>query len=137
MYIPRHFHETDPARLFALMEQHRFALLVTSEGGVPVATHLPLLVERDAARGDRLVGHMARANPQWRAFSEEREVLAIFEGPHAYVSPSWYAEQPSVPTWNFAAVHAYGRPRVLEDPAEVLRVLRASVDTFEAGFERP
>jgi transcriptional regulator len=138
MYIPRHFLEEDPEQLLALMERHSFATLVTVEDGAPFATPLPLLVERGAdGRPARILGHMARANPQWRGFSEAREVLAIFHGPHAYVSPRSYVSAPNVPTWNYATVHAYGMPRLIEAPAEVLRILRDSTAKFEAGAESP
>jgi transcriptional regulator len=137
MYLPRHFLEEDPERLHALMEQNGFATLITSEDGVPFATHLPLLVERGAKGPGRLLGHMARANPQWRGFSEEREVLAIFHGPHAYVSPRAYVSAPNVPTWNYAVVHAYGTPRLMEEPSEVLRILQDTTARYEAGARRP
>jgi len=137
MYIPRYFHEQDEEQLFTLMEQHGFALLVTAEGGVPVASHLPFLVERGAPGSARLLGHMARANPQWRTFQQGGEALVVFQGPHAYVSPSWYASEPNVPTWNYAVVHAYGHPRLIEEPAEVLHLLRAVSAKYEAGRDRP
>src|SRR5688572_11201734 len=134
MYLPRHFHEQDPEQLFALMRQHSFATLVTAgSDGVPFATHLPFLVEPEAAPHGRLCAHMARPNPHWRGFSEDREALVIFQGPHAYVSPTWYATSPQVPTWNYATVHAYGSPRVIEAQDEVLRILRDSAATYEPG----
>ncbi|KFE68313.1 FMN-binding negative transcriptional regulator [Hyalangium minutum] len=138
MYLPRSFQEQDPQRLFAFMRRHSFATLVTVEDGVPFASHLPFLVEpgSEGTQG-RLLAHMARANPQWRAFSEDQDVLVIFQGPHTYVSPSWYVTQPNVPTWNYTVVHAYGQPRLIEEPEEALRILRASVDTYESGFEKP
>lgn len=137
MYLPRHFHEQDPEQLFAHMAHHGFATLVTAEGGVPFATHVPLLAERHPVHGDRLLGHMARANPQWRSFPETREALAIFHGPHAYVSPRWYATAPNVPTWNYATVHAYGTPRIIDEPSEVLRILRESSAKYESGAASP
>jgi transcriptional regulator len=137
MYIPRHYHEQDTGQLFSLMERFSFATLVTTEAGVPFATHVPLLAERHPVHGDRLLGHMARANPQWRAFPETREALAIFHGPHAYVSPTWYSSRSNVPTWNYAVVHAYGSPRVIEEPAEVLRILRESSAKYESGSASP
>lgn len=136
MYIPRAFHEQDESRLLALMSQYGFATLVTSDKGVPFATHLPLLTERDAEGRLVLVGHVARANPQWQSFSREGEVLAIFHGPHAYVSPSCYTA-PSVPTWNYAVVHAYGTPSIVEEPAKLLSSLRQLASKYEAGGERP
>jgi transcriptional regulator len=138
MYLPRSFQEQDPQRLFAFMRRHSFATLVTVEDGVPFASHLPMLVEpgSEGTQG-RLLAHMARANPQWRGFSQDQDVLVIFQGPHAYVSPSWYVTEPNVPTWNYTVVHAYGRPRLIEEPEECLRILRESVATYESGFEKP
>jgi transcriptional regulator len=138
MYLPRLFQEQDSERLFAFMRRYSFATLVTVEDGVPFASHLPFLVEPGAQGSQgRLFAHMARPNPQWRAFSQERDVLVIFQGPHTYVSPSWYVTEPNVPTWNYAVVHAYGRPRVITEHDEWLRVIRDSVSTYEAGFEKP
>ena len=114
MYVPKAFREDDVARLHGFLRAWSFALLVTDVDGEPVATHLPLVLDERAAPDGRLIGHVARPNPQWRAFDGRRQALAIFSGPHAYVSPTWYATAPAVPTWNYAAVHAYGRPRVLE-----------------------
>lgn len=137
MYIPKAFREDDLDQLHALIRRYSFAILVTQHEGLPLATHLPFVL--DAGRGPHgtLLAHMARANPQWRSFGEQREALVIFQGPHAYISPSWYEVEPSVPTWNYAAVHAYGTPRIVEDPAELAEMLRALVDVNEAGFERP
>ncbi|HET9449639.1 MAG TPA: FMN-binding negative transcriptional regulator [Aggregicoccus sp.] len=134
MYIPAPFRIEDPALLLPLLERYSFATLVTVEEGSPFATHLPLLLRRDP---DRLVGHMARANPQWRGFTAQREVLALFQGPHAYVSPAWYASAPNVPTWNYAVVHAYGQARLLEEPAELLSLLQDTTQRYEAARERP
>jgi transcriptional regulator len=138
MYLPRHFQEQDTERLLALVRRFSFATVVTVDEGTPFASHLPILVEpgSEGAPG-RLLGHMAKANPQWRAFSEDRDVLVIFQGPHTYVSPSWYVTEPNVPTWNYAVVHAYGRPRVITEPSECLRIIRSTVDTYEAGLEKP
>ncbi len=136
MYIPRYFHEQDESQLLALMGEYGFATLVTSENGIPFATHIPLLAERDAGGRLLLQGHLARANPQWQSFAQKGEVLAIFQGPHAYVSPSCY-KGPSVPTWNYAVVHAYGTPSIVEEPAKVLSSLRQLARKYEAGREKP
>lgn len=137
MYTPEAFREDDPARLAALMAAESFALLVTTDAeGRPFASHLPLFHEPDAGAHGTLLGHMARANPQWRHFETGAEALAVFSGPHAYVSPSWYATHPSVPTWNYAAVHAYGRPRLM-DEAATRALLARLVATYEAGFAAP
>ncbi|WP_224372036.1 FMN-binding negative transcriptional regulator [Hyalangium versicolor] len=138
MYLPRLFQEQDPERLIAFMKRYSFATLVTVEDGAPFVSHLPFLVEPGSGGSKgRLLGHMARANPQWRAFSEARDVLVIFQGPHTYVSPSWYVTEPNVPTWSYAVVHAHGRPRVVTEQDEWMRILRDTTDTYEAGFEKP
>jgi transcriptional regulator len=139
MYIPPSFGEADEAQLVTFMGEHGFATLVTAEAGsAPFATHLPLLVARDAAGRLLLHGHVARANPQWKSFAGGGEVLAIFQGPHAYISPSCYAAPAtSVPTWNYAVVHAYGTIAVVEEPAKVLASLRRLADTYEAGNDAP
>lgn len=130
MYLPKHFEETDSERALALVEANPFGMLVTAPDGEPFVSHLPFLLNRDG-NGVRLLGHMARANPQWRHFAEAREVLVVFQGPHAYVSPSWYAA-PDVPTWNYAVVHLRGAPRVIEDGAELERLLAAMTRAHEA-----
>lgn len=137
MYTPSHFRVTDRAVLHAVMEHFSFATLVTMHDGRPIATHLPFLIDPCKGEHGTLIAHMARANEQWRDFASGAEALAIFQGQHAYVSPSWYQAHPSVPTWNYVAVHAYGIPRVIEDEARVIDVLRALVDKHEAGFDEP
>ena len=98
MYVPPAFAETDKGKLYDFIEAHAFGLLVSTHGGEPFATHLPFLLERDAGPHGRLVGHLARANLQWQGL-DGRPVLAVFSGPHAYVSPSWYEADDVVPTW--------------------------------------
>ena len=117
MYVPKAFREDDVSRLHRFLGAWSFALLVTDVDGVPSATHLPLVLDASAGPQGTLIGHVARPNPQWQTFDGTRQALAVFQGPHAYVSPTWYATAPAVPTWNYAAIHAYGRPRVLEGPA--------------------
>ncbi|MHB8597627.1 MAG: FMN-binding negative transcriptional regulator [Ktedonobacteraceae bacterium] len=139
MYIPKDFREDDIDVLHAFIQEHNFAILVTMQDGVPLATHLPLILDRENGLYGTLRGHMARANTLWRTFDETKEVLVIFPGPHAYISPSWYVSEPeiSVPTWNYAAVHAYGIPRLVSDKEMLYTLLKDSVDTFEAGFATP
>lgn len=136
MYTPRAFAAEDPAALRELMSHYSFATLITVIDGAPFATHLPLLL---ADRGEHgaLVGHLARANPQWRAFDGHTEALVIFSGPHAYVSPSMYEAQPSVPTWNYMVAHVYGAPRIVEEEAEVREHLLRLMDHFERERPRP
>ena len=139
MYIPKAFREEDIGVLHAFMQGNNFAILVTIQDGVPLATHLPLILDRASGSYGTLRGHMARANTQWRTFDETKDVLVIFPGPHAYISPSWYVSEPetSVPTWNYAAIHAYGIPRIVSDEEMLYTLLKDSVDTFEAGFATP
>lgn len=128
LYVPPAFAADDPALAARLIDEHPFATLITPGSSDPQVTHLPLL--RD---GDALVGHVARANPHWQSFGAG-ESLAIFAGPHAYVSPTWYvAPDAMVPTWNFTAVHVHGRVRILDDLGERERVLGHLVARFEGG----
>lgn len=136
MYVPQHFAETDPEKLYAAMEQFSFAILVSTHGGKVLASHLPLLLDRTSGNHGMLLGHMARANLQWDQ-ANGGEVLAIFSGPHAYISPQWYAAPRMVPTWNYVAVHAYGRFQILEEEAEVLAQLRRTVATYESPRPQP
>jgi transcriptional regulator len=137
MYLPKHFEITDRPALHDLMRQFSFATLVTVHEGRPVAGHLPFILDSQRGEYGTLIAHMARANPQWKAFAEEAEALVIFQGPHTYISPSWYDVHPSVPTWNYAAIHAYGMPRLVTDEDQVRAALRALVDQHEQGFATP
>ncbi len=137
MYVPKHFAETDVVRLHALMRAHSFATLISVLDGAPFATHVPLLLDSGRGPLGTLVGHVARANPQRRAFDGRSPALAIFHGAHAYVSPRWFVSAPSVPSWNYEVVHANGAPRVLDDPAVVHALLERSAALFEAGAEQP
>lgn len=135
MYIPASFAEQDRETLYAFIRQHAFGALVTVENGVPVASHIPFLLDAERGEHGTLVGHLARANPQWRAFAGE--ALVIFAGPHGYVSPRWYAGGPNVPTWNYAVVHAYGAPRIVEEAGALRRVLARLIEVYEAGRPQP
>jgi transcriptional regulator len=136
MYIPEHFKETNPERISALIEGHPFGMLVTAPEGVPFVSHLPFIFERTAGTQGRLLGHMARANPQWQHFSKGSEVLAVFQGPHAYVSPSWYSS-PGVPTWNYAVVHLRGNPRIIEDETELETLVEQLTRVHESPMPSP
>jgi transcriptional regulator len=136
MYIPSHFAASDSQLGLDIIDQHSFATLVTVHDGLPFATHLPLLLDRRGPHGT-LVGHVARANPQWQQLEPGQPVLAVFAGPHAYVSPTWYAPRPeNVPTWNYVAVHVRGRPRLLPAGAPTLDVVsRLSARHDGRGYE--
>ena len=136
MYVPKNFAEDDLGACHDLIQANDFGLLVAPVDGRPFASHLPFLLDRERGPNGTLVAHMARANPHWRAF-DGGEVLVVFSGPHVYVSPSWYATAPNVPTWNYVAVHAYGVPSLIEDQEATRSVLRRTVATQESRFERP
>ena len=110
MYSPPYNRIGERRELLEFMRANSFALLVTATGGAPLASHLPVMVA-DGEAGIVIHSHMAKNNPQWQEFFED-EVLVVFAGPHAYVSPRWYEEKERVPTWNYAAVHAYGKVTV-------------------------
>ena len=131
MYIPDAFAETDVGRLHDLIEAYDFGMLVTSAEPTPSISHLPFVLDRTAGPNGTLQAHMARANPHWQSFGGH--ALVVFRGPHSYVSPTWYEpDAPAVPTWNYAVVHAYGTPRIVDDPAAVRAKQERLVATHEA-----
>lgn len=132
MYSPSHFMINDPETIQAFIRAHSFATIVTFDGEVAHATHMPVLLQAETGAHGTLVTHIARANPQWKHFETGREVLVIFTGPHAYISPAWYATAPAVPTWNYTAVHAYGAPRLVTDTRKFAAMLHHLVEHYEA-----
>jgi transcriptional regulator len=135
MYVPASFAETDLGKLHDFLRRESFALLTSRGPGDLIASHLPLLLDPGFGPQGCLFGHMARANPQWRQV--DGEVMAVFSGPHAYISPSWYEEGGTVPTWNYVAVHAYGTFHLVEDRDELLAILQRSVDAYEGPRPAP
>ena len=129
MYSPAYNRLEDRAELLEFMRAHGFPLLVTGTGGTLHASYLPALVSE---KNNELFldMHMARANPQWKEFFDD-EVLVVFSGPHAYVSPRWYEEKERVPTWNYAAVHAYGIPKIISDKKAKHASQRRLVSTLD------
>jgi transcriptional regulator len=136
MYVPAAFAELDQAKLHDFIAQNSFGLLVSQVEGLPFATHLPFLLERTTGPHGCLLGHMARANPQWQAISGQT-ALAIFAGAHAYISPTWYETEQVVPTWNYVAVHAYGRIQIIEDERSLLDIVQQTVRFYEQTMPRP
>lgn len=135
MYIPDAYRNEDPAQIREFLTENAFGILVSAGPEGPMATHLPLeLVEKD--REEMLLrGHFARANPQWHHIDDGAEVLCIFQGPHTYVSSSWYGDE-EVPTWNYMAVHLRGSYR-RQDTEELWEALHAMVDKYEADSAEP
>ncbi len=137
VYVPRHFLPTGRAAIVRLMHDHPFATLLTPHGTEPTITHLPLLHVADCEPNGTLLGHFARANPHAMA-PADAESIALFHGPHAYVSPSWYAEpEGAVPTWNYAVVHAHGHIELATSAAGTRAILDALITRFEASRENP
>ena len=134
MYIPAHNRIDDRGKINAFIHAYGFATVINSDGERPFASHLPVLL--DEASG-QLRSHMARANPQWKQFSPEKEVLCIFHGPHAYISPSWYADSHTVPTWNYGAVHVYGRPALVDNPDALKQIVVDTTEKYEALMPEP
>ena len=110
MYNPRSYRNENLEELFALIRRYNFAALFTHHDGESFVTHIPFLVDSHRGSCGTLIAHMARANPHWKAFESAAPSLVVFMGPHAYISPVWYRDQQTVPTWNYAVVHARGRP---------------------------
>ncbi|TSB47684.1 FMN-binding negative transcriptional regulator [Alkalicoccobacillus porphyridii] len=127
MYIPKPFQLTDEQILYQVIQEHGFAILISDDQTAPTATHLPLMISEDRTY---LHGHFARANPQWKGL-ENKKVLAIFQGPHCYISPSWYETNRAVPTWNYVAVHVYGELEFLEE-----QELHESLNELVAQYEK-
>jgi transcriptional regulator len=138
MYLPKHFEQQDAAAMAQLLQLHPLATLAWQADDGLSAEHLPLMWERGAGDGAHgtLRGHVARANPVWRA-SAGAEVLAVFQGPQAYITPSWYPSKAEtakvVPTWNYAVVHMHGRLRITEDAAWLRALVERLTDTHEAA----
>lgn len=133
MYIPPHNRVDDREQVLAFMRQYNFATLVTSKDDELSATHLPILID-DGRDSIRLTAHMAKANQQWRSFGE-REVMVVFVEPHAFISTRNYERFLSVPTWNYVAVHAYGVPRIIEDPSEKYSLIERMWRDFEGNLD--
>src|SRR5574337_876830 len=137
LYTPSSFSTGDRAVAARLIHDHPFATLITPGGEEPAISHLPLLLVAGCEPHGSLIGHMARANPHWN-HAGAGESIAVFHGPHAYVSPSWYAKPAqAVPTWNYATVHAHGVLEPIEDAAETNAILDLLVQRFEGGRASP
>lgn len=137
LYTPRSFAVEDADTVARLLREHPFATLVTPGDPEPAVSHVPLQYRGGTDGKAMLVGHIARANPHWQRFGDGASV-AIFHGPHAYVSPSWY-EQPAtaVPTWNYAVAHVHGRVELMRDTAETRALLEEMIRRYEGGRPQP
>jgi transcriptional regulator len=129
MYTPKLYREEDRSKILEFIQQNDFATLVCYDGQRPVASHLLVEVSEE---GERLLvnGHMSRANPLWKTFSHNPEVMVIFQGPHTYISPTWY-NHVNVPTWNYQAVHVYGTPHLVTEYEQAYQLLKRLIDRHE------
>lgn len=133
MYTPRNNQVEDRAALLAYMRAYSFATLTTAGSAGLTATHLPFVVDEEGGR-ITLLAHMAKANPQWRDFAAATDAMVIFMQPHAYVSPRLYDSRQNVPTWNYVAVHAYGRPALIEERAAKMDLQKKLIRQYDAGY---
>ncbi|WP_430487354.1 FMN-binding negative transcriptional regulator [Priestia flexa] len=127
MYIPKYYMIQDEEVIYEIINQHGFGTLFSYHNGEPFATHLPFDLHREEKT---LYGHVARANEQWKG-AVDQQVLAVFQGPHCYISPSWYETNQTVPTWNYVAVHVSGKLEIIKDQHTIVEVLNKSVAKYE------
>jgi transcriptional regulator len=132
MYIPKYFEQNNQSKSIAFMQTYNFALLVSVKNKLPIATHLPFVIEE---RDNKIVllSHLSKSNEQCKTFNND-EVLVVFSEPHAYISPTLYEKEQNVPTWNYVAVHAYGTIKTLNNNEEKLEVLQKQMLNFEASY---
>jgi transcriptional regulator len=136
MYVPEAFKVVDEGKIQTFIQRYDFATIVSSPPTGLIATHVPVVVRREAT-GLVVMGHVARANSHWHVMDGSVESLAIFHGPHSYVSPTWYAHSPAVPTWNYAVIHAYGKLRFREDRPFIETVVGDLVHRYEGERAEP
>ena len=137
MYTPIANQVHDREKIDAFIDAYGFATLITEKDGMPWASHLPVLLDK-AGEGRRVLrSHMARANEQWQHFTPDREVLCIFHGPHAYITPSWYEMQHTVPTWNYAVVHVYGIASIVGKPGTLKQIVYDTMVKHESLLPNP
>lgn len=132
MYIPKHFEVTDQEEALAFIMTNGFGQLVSTIENRLFVSHLPFLVSEN---GKSIICHLAKNNPQWKSI-EEQEVLVTFQGPHDYISPSWYSS-PGVPTWNYQSVHIYGKPVLVTEPKKLCSIVGELTKKYESSFEKP
>ncbi len=135
MHIPHHFKNENLQEVRDFLVKNSFGILINTINGKLWGSHIPLELDQDATGNDVLYGHISKANPQWKSFQEEKDVLAIFSGTHSYISASWYNHE-NVSTWNYIAVHVYGRIQPIGEE-ELLASLKKLTDKYEENMENP
>ncbi|WP_174734444.1 FMN-binding negative transcriptional regulator [Mesobacillus harenae] len=129
MFIPKYFQLNDEKMIYDFIEEYSFATLFSQHNGEPYATHLPLTLNKNESA---LYGHFARPNKQWKDIKNQ-QVLVVFQGPHCYISPSWYETMKAVPTWNYVSIHLYGKMEIVEDPKIIFNSLNDMVKKYESS----
>ena len=132
MYTPNSFKQTNPDVLYPFIEEHNFGIVFSQTNKGPVATHLPFMINREE---ETLIAHFARANKHWQHINTSKEILTVFQGAHGYISPSWYKEKNTVPTWNYAAVHVVGLPVIIHELDELRKMVDALTQHHEASIQ--
>lgn len=132
MFVPKYAHNNDDSEIKEFIKQNSFGILITHSSEKIIATHIPLEFSPD---GSKLLGHISKANPQWKNFEADSDVLVIFSGPHAYISSSWYDHE-NVPTWNYIAAHVYGKIHIIEGD-ELYQALKHLVNRYETSSSNP
>jgi transcriptional regulator len=135
MFIPDIYKNENQEAIIAFLKENSFGILINQTNGKLWATHIPLELGTNKEGKTILEGHISKENPQWKGFAENDQILAIFSGPHSYISPSWYDHE-NVPTWNYIAVHVYGKIKIIEGDA-VIESLKKLVDKYEQNSENP
>lgn len=133
MYIPPYYRINDRKKIVSFMRAYNFGLLISAPDNIPEATHLPFIIE-DNGKEIKLISHLAAVNPQAKNIESEKEALVVFSEPHAYISPSHYESKINVPTWNYAAVHAYGKPVILNSDKEKIETLEKMISFYEKDY---
>ncbi len=136
MYIPKQFRKEEITEIVEFIRSNSFGVLFSQHDGMPTATHLPFIVSVQDDSSIILISHMAKANPQWKTLHSQ-SALAVFTGPHAYVSASWYEEENTVSTWNYLSAHVLGKIEIVQDDESLKQILKETTDFYEQEFENP
>lgn len=136
MFVPKEFRVNDLNQIISEIKKNSFGILISNNDDFRMeATHLPFLIKQEEEKY-YLITHLARANQQWKSI-KDKECLVIFQGPHAYISASWYQDKNTVSTWNYTAIHVYGNVTVIHDVDEMRKIVLNTADTYEKGQKNP
>ncbi len=133
MYIPKHFEVTDREEMVSFIEANGFGQLISLVDGTLFSTHIPFILSEDRSK---MIGHVAKQNPQWKSIDGQTALITL-EGPHDYVSPSWYSTPNLPPTWNYQAIHIYGQSSTIHDTKKLKVLVHSLADKYESSFDEP